>query len=226
MNSPNTKFNNYDGMNDYFKASTSNSHNTTVSVYIPIWTNLIRKPHKPINEKLDQINENYNNRITTLESRVKILESENRNKDEKIEILTEIVVNMQKGINLIDGRTRSNNIIITEGNISCKDNDDNDIILQNDRDKSRHLLLLMRCDLFSDNDLERFEIERIGKRRDEYNHVVKVTLDSTQERNDFIKNSEVLKNHNDPWKSVFVKKKDLHPVYVAENKRIETKYVS
>ena len=55
----------------------------------------------------------------------------------------------------------------------------------------------MRCDLLSDNDLERFEIERIGKRRDEYNRVVKVTLASTQERNAFIKNSKVLKNHND-----------------------------
>ena len=38
----------------------------------------------------------------------------------------------------------------------------------------------------------------------------------------FLKNTANLKDANEPWKRVFIKK-DLHPVYVKENNRIRKK---
>ena len=73
-------------------------------------TNIITKVNKPINDKLDKINEGYDKRMSGLEGRIKILETENNRKGGKIETLTEIIVNMQKkSLNVIDGNTRSNN---------------------------------------------------------------------------------------------------------------------
>ena len=58
--------------------------------------NIITKVNKPINDKLHKINEGYHKRMSGLEGRIKILETENNRKGEKIEALTEIIVNMQK----------------------------------------------------------------------------------------------------------------------------------
>ena len=45
----------------------------------------MNKANKPLNDKLDRINEVYNKRMEGLENKIIILESENNIKDEKIE---------------------------------------------------------------------------------------------------------------------------------------------
>ena len=121
----------------------------------------------------------------------------------------------------IDGHARSNNIIITgfpESEIISGQNDEaNNIILQNETEKVKYLLKSMRYELFSDDD-----INRIGKTKDGYNRVIRVKLASTHERNEFMKNARILKNLNEPWKLIYFKK-DLHPVYLSENNRIQKK---
>ena len=162
--------------------------------------------------------------MDSLENKIKILESENNIKEEKIEILTEIVVNMQRSLNRVDGHTRSNNVIITglsEKDIKTKFNG-NDIILKNDTSKVKHLLSLIRCNSFSADELEQFEIERIGKPRDGYSRAVKVKLASTNKRNVFMENAKGLKTLGEPWNTIFIKK-DLHQVYMNENTRIRKK---
>ena len=133
---------------------------------------------------------------------------------------------MQKSLSAIDGHARSNNIIITglpESEIISGQNDEvNNIILQNDTEKVKYLLKSMRYELFSDDDINRFDINRIGKTKDGYNRVVRVKLASTHERNEFMKNARILKNLNEPWKLIYFKK-DLHPVYLSENNRIQKK---
>ena len=193
-------------------------NNAMTSVSVPVLVNLIREAHKPINEKLEKINENYDNRITTLEGRVQIIFP----KMKRLKPLQKLWLICKKSINLIDWRTRSNNIIITglaEGHINYEGNDGNNIVLQNDREKVEKILALIQCNSFTANGLERFQIERIGKRRDAHNRVVKIKLASSQERNDFMKNAKILKTLNEPWKLIYIKK-DLHPVYVSENNRI------
>ena len=76
-----------------------------------------------------------------LENKI-ILESENNIKDEKIETLTDIIVNMQKTLNFIDGRRRANNVIVTgisEYDINVKDDDGNEILLANDVSKVKSM---------------------------------------------------------------------------------------
>ena len=184
---------------------------------------------KPIETKINNIENMYGNRLSVLESNVKCLESDNYIKDQKIEILTEIVVNMQKSLNNADGIKRSNNVVIkglTEGPIVDKDDDDNEITINNDNEKVKRLLKKkMRCQKFTDEMIDRFEYVRIGKSQDNRPRVLKVKLASTQERNDFLENSGTLKNSIEPWKSIYIHK-DLHPVYVSENARLERRNVN
>ena len=47
--------------------------------------NVITRVNKPVNDKLDKINEGYDKRMSGLEGKIKILETENNRKGEKIE---------------------------------------------------------------------------------------------------------------------------------------------
>ena len=64
-----------------------------------------------INVKIVKLNNDVNGEICKLESRVKILESDNIKKDEAISTLKFMVVNMQKCLNHIDGQGRKLNVI-------------------------------------------------------------------------------------------------------------------
>ena len=112
---------------------------------------------------------------------------------------------------------------LCEIEMKIKDANGNELVLVDDRNKIKHMLKLIGCNSFKDDDIEKFVIERIGRPRNGYNHVIKVKLASTKERNDFIQNAKILKTLNEPWKNIFIQK-DLHPVYITENNHIRKKY--
>ena len=59
----------------------------------------------------------------------------------------------------------------------------------------------------------------IGKVREGVNRVIKLTLECSDDRSEFSKNSANLKNAVDPWNKVYMKT-DLHLVYVSEKNLI------
>ena len=87
--------------------------------------------------------------------------------------------------------------------------------LSGDKMKIIHLIKIMEIDYFTDEHINNLEISRIGKERENYNRLVKITMQSIQERDELLKNSNKLKNATEIWKKVYIKK-DQHPVYVAE----------
>ena len=63
---------------------------------------------------------------------------------------------------------------------------------------------------------------RIGKERPNFKRLLKVRLPTVELRNVILENAKKLKTVSDPWNQVYIKK-DLHPVYQKENKRIYKK---
>ena len=84
------------------------------------------------------------------------------------------------------------------------------------------LLKLMGTDHFDQGAINNFNISRIGRERTGYNRAVKIVTGSKEERNEFTKNAKNLKNADDLWKKVYVRK-DEHPVYLAERTRLRKK---
>ena len=91
--------------------------------------------------------------------------------------------------------------------------------MNNDADKIERLSIIMGCR----TDIDNMEISRIGRPRDGFNRAVKIIFSSTEERNEFTKNSKKLKECNGIWKKVYVKK-DENPVYAAENFRLRKEF--
>ena len=134
-----------------------------------------------------------------------------------------IVVNMQKSLNYLDSAERNLNIIISglsEGNITTDTDDD---ILENDFDKMCYILDIMECKHFSADMLSNLKLTRIGKSREGYPRILKISFTSKIDRDEFVKDSKKLKNANGVWKKVFVKK-DEHYVYREENIRMKLRY--
>ena len=133
---------------------------------------------------------------------------------------------MQQSLNLIDGKERSCNVIIAgvpEDDITVPQTNsattNDNITLSNDTEKIRHLVSLLKSTYFTEEEINNFHLVRIGKTRAGVNRAIKLTLESSSDRMLFLKNTANLKDANEPWKKVFIKK-DLHPVYVKENNRV------
>ena len=179
--------------------------------------------NKPLARKLDVIQNDVSSKVTLLEQKIKLLETENSSKEEKIETLTSIIVTMQKNLNAIDGNSRSNCAIISgvpENDLTSHNNEA--VSLQTDHDKVKELLKITENSYFSEDSIENFEISRLGKPRPGANRTIKIKLASTKDRNEFLKDGYKLKALEDPWKKIYIKK-DLHPVYIQENTRIRKK---
>ena len=103
--------------------------------------------NKPLASKLDALQEEMSSTVTLLEQKVKLLETENNVKEDKIETLTSIVVSMQKNLNAVDGNYRSCCVIVTgvsEDNITSLRTNENaqPDTLSTDHDKVKVLLKL------------------------------------------------------------------------------------
>ena len=172
------------------------------------------------NKKIDDLQKNVNDKIELLQNRVKILETENEKKDEEISTLKHTVVNIQKALNTVDQGERSTKAIIQhlpEINM----NDENGELLDNDKKKIQQICKLMEHNI-EEQEFERLTIERIGREREGIPRMVKIQFQSMTQRDAFIKNAKKLKNADETWKKVYLKK-DQHPVYAGENNRLRVK---
>lgn len=65
----------------------------------------------------------------------------------------------------------------------------------------------MECNSVTEELLETFKYERIGKRKEGYNRLIKVNVKSNEVRNSIIEKASSLKTKDEPWKKVYVKKR-------------------
>ena len=168
------------------------------------------------------------NKYTSLEYKVKLLETENILKEDKIETLTSIIVGMPKNLNAVDGNSRSCCVIVTgvpeDDMTSSATNDNTETTpLTTDYDKVKEILKLTENSYSTADGINDFEISRLGKTRQGSNRAIKIKLPSKKERDEFLKGGNKLKTLNDPWKKIYIKK-DLHPVYNQENTRMRKKF--
>ena len=97
-----------------------------------------------------------------------------------------------------------------------------DLILADDIGKIKTLLTKLCLAGFNAHILDQCSINRIGKQRSNYKRLIKVVLPTVALRNVILDNAKKLKTFTDLWKYIYIKK-DLHPVYLKENKRIYKK---
>ena len=74
---------------------------------------IVQLANREINVKIDELSNDGNVKVRNLHNRVDILESVNTQKDEEINTLKHIVVNMQKCLNKMDSVNRELNVIIS-----------------------------------------------------------------------------------------------------------------
>ena len=181
---------------------------------------IVQLANRDIHTKIDNLAQDVSTKITTLQNQIHILEKENKKKDEDISILKYTMTAMQRSLNMIDSKERSNNVVIygiPEGEIRT-----DDAILSTDIDKIKCVLRVIGCNHFDDAAVRDWDVSRIGQPRDNYNRVIKVKLASTEDRDEFMKNSKNLKEAEERWKKVYIKK-DEHPVYLSEKSRLRAK---
>ena len=130
------------------------------------------------------------------EIKVKMLQEENTRKQERIEVITSVLINLQSNLNVIDGAKGSRNIIIfgvLEQDIVVADDNNENLSISTDKEKIKTILKKVEFTYFNEEMIDNMQIERIGNPRPEFNRFIKVTLKSTEERNSFLKNTSKLK---------------------------------
>ena len=75
---------------------------------------IVQLANRELNVKIDELRNDVNVKVRNLQNRVEILESVNTQKDEEINTLKYIVVNMQKCLNKMDCVNRELNVIISD----------------------------------------------------------------------------------------------------------------
>lgn len=171
----------------------------------------------PIQQKLEMISK----RTIAQDAKINLLEANIKEKDTTIATMTDIIVNMQSSLNRIDADTRNTNIIVAglpEGDILHEDVGE----LKGEKAKITCLLKVMDLGAEILDNVDTFEIDRIGQVKDNVNRLVKVNVRSKASRDKIIEKAPSLKDKNEFWKKIYVKK-DVHPVYSKETTRIYRK---
>ena len=180
--------------------------------------NLFQLMLKPIENKIADLSENFENKITSLEKRIELLEKEDQIKDEKITVLTTIVTNMQRALNSIDSKDRQNNLIVsglTENVMELNDGN----LLTDDSEKINYLLNRLGIE----KEIHGFTTLRIGKETIQKRRMLKLIVKDNKSREVIMKNSFKLKDCEEPFSKVFINR-DNHPVYQKEHMRLRKKF--
>ena len=151
----------------------------------------------PLRAQLDIIQKEFSTKIKKLDNRVDILKAEKEKMEEQNNMLKGVVVSMQKCLNQLDSNERNKNVIITglpEGDIIVNQN----LTLENDIAKIHYLPKVTVNEHFSYDDIKEFKIVRLGAEKNGYNRVVKIVFSTSKKRDEFLKNSDKLKNTNEP----------------------------
>ena len=173
------------------------------------------------NKKIDDLKNDVNGRIVTLENRVKMLETENEKKDDDINTLKHTVISMQRAFNSLDQGERSTKAVIQHLPEHNMDGTGEGERLTNDLEKIQQICQFMEHHI-QEQVLQNLKISRIGQERNGIPRMLKVEFADMKARDAFVKNSSKMKEAPEIWKKVYIKK-DQHPVYVSENNRLRKK---
>ena len=181
---------------------------------------IIQQIVKPISEKLDKIEQTINSKVDAQNSKIELLKSSLKEKEQTIDTMSEIIINMQSSLNKIDSETRVTNLMIS--GLSENDIKDNDIDLTDDAKKVQRLFKVMEIDAEGISSEDTFEMLRIGQEKVGVTRLLKVNVQTKERRDKILERAKILKDKSDPWKKVYVKK-DVHFVYAKENQRLNSK---
>ena len=96
---------------------------------------------------------------------------------------------------------------------------DNDRELSNEAEKVERLFQVMGMEQTMIASVNTFEMTRIGQPNSSMARLLKINLNAKTTRDAVLEKAKQLKDKNDPWKKVYVKK-DVHLVYAKENQRL------
>ena len=168
-----------------------------------------------LDAKIKTIEDKYDAAIDGLDCKVETLKCKCKQYEEDISTLKSIVGKQQKSLNQIDADERDHNIIIS--GLSESDISHGETVYNTDVEKVSELLNKINLTLPAGN-----EIVRLGKPNSNYNRILKVNVVSKENRNTILAKAKDLKNADEPWCRTFLKR-DLHPVIVQENSRLNRK---
>ena len=198
-----------------------NSDKAVNELSINEFTNLIENILKPLKDDVFEIKGDIKVKLESHERRINLLEADRKKKQEEINALKSVVVNMQSSLNQIDNENRKTNIIITgipETDIITETQG----TLNNDEEKVRYILSEIGDESIDADYVNGWNVNRIGKVRENSTRAVKIKTRSMEERDNVLKLAPKMKGLIEPWKKIYLKK-DLHPVYVKENQRMRKK---
>ena len=183
-------------------------------------SNIVKKLTSPIVKKMENLMKPIREKANSNANKIALLEANLKEKETKIEAMSQIIVNMQSSLNAIDATKRNTNIIISglpEDNIVSDGR-----TLESDDDKVKCLFEIMDVEQDAADPPVQLEMSRIGAPKDNSIRLIKVNMKSKAKRDVILKKAPTLKTKAEGWKKVYIKK-DLHPVYTKENKRIYSK---
>ena len=181
---------------------------------------LIQQAVKPLETKIDQIRDDLNNRVISLEKRMDLIEKTDESKNDELSKVKDTMVNMQRALNSFDSVERSKNIIISglSEEVISSDNVDFD----NDGTKLGYIFAKLGIDqnlIPEDNKIQRLGKDTHGTKR----RFIKVEFDNKEAREIVMKQAPKLKDFPEPWKRIFINR-DHHPVYQKEHQRLRKKF--
>ena len=180
----------------------------------------------PVNKKLEDIEKSLSGKVNALEKRMTILEGGVKTRGQKTDVLSEIVVNMQRALSSMDAEVRALNVIVSGlPELQITDHDNENTIYTSDYEKYKYIFKEMMNDV-SDIDQDAcdgMKFERIGKERtDNKPRFLKVTMPDKETKIKVLDNSKKLKRLQDPWKKVYIKRGN-HIVFQKEFNRVGKK---
>ena len=182
--------------------------------------NVIQQIITPISDKLDKLEHYITTNVEAQNAKLELLKAHVKEKEQTIETMSQIIINMQTSLNKIDSDKRITNIMVAglSENVVKHNNDE----LSNDAEKLERMLQVMDIDVQTLGLVETFEFSRIGQENDTMTRLLKVNVKSKATRDKILEKAKELKNKDDPWKRVYVKK-DVHFVYAKENQRLNNR---
>ena len=170
---------------------------------------------QPLEKKIDNLEHSVNKRMKSIETRNDVLEKELHKQKKKSDVLTGIIVDMQRALNNMDSGERSKNIIVsglTEKDITIP----NEPVLKTDQEKIQFILRKINV---NDVDVNNCQFHRIGKEVDDRSRMLKINLNDKVKREVIMAKAPELRKLDEPLKKIFINR-DSHPVYHKENTRL------
>ena len=121
---------------------------------------VIKRIITPITEKLDKLEHSITTNVESQNAKIELLKANVKEKEQTIETLSQIVINMQASLNKIDSDKRITNIMVSGlSEDSITDNGDE---LSNDVEKVERLFNVMEIDPTTIASVDTLEMSRIG----------------------------------------------------------------